>query len=124
MAKVFKFDLPCSFGGTVSMVSFYIGDPESSHNPIGHQANWLSKERGGSVPPQVMDALQEAQQIAKKNGVPLTQMMNVVMERVNIAAGNAGLLEQADTAQNVDQNSGIKVQTTKVMSGNASGAPK
>nr|WP_253308410.1 DUF2610 domain-containing protein [Rickettsia endosymbiont of Ceutorhynchus assimilis] len=70
--KSFEFD--CDFGGQKSKFKFYIGTPEQGHHPIQFQADWLSKERGGTVPSEVMDAISKLNDLSKKNNVPLEDL--------------------------------------------------
>lgn len=64
-----KFTVPCNFGGVQSPFTIYIGAPEDSHHPLHFQADWLSKERGGSIPQEVMDSVSKLKALADKNGV-------------------------------------------------------
>ena len=64
-----KFTVPCDFGGQRSPFTIYIGEPESQHHPLYWQSNWLSKERGGAIPPEVMDSVAKLKDIATKNNV-------------------------------------------------------
>ena len=69
-----KFSVPCNFGGQMSNVDIYIGNPENKHHPIHFQAEWLAKERGGNIPNDVMEALAEIKELADKNGVPFEDL--------------------------------------------------
>lgn len=69
-----QFTINCDFGGKMSPFTIYIGAPEPKHHPIHFQADWLSKERGGTVPPEVMDSLQKLKELADKNNVPLEEL--------------------------------------------------
>ena len=64
-----KFTVPCDFGGQKAPFTIYIGDPEPKHHPLHFQADWLSKERGGSIPGEVMDSSAKLKDIADKNNV-------------------------------------------------------
>ena len=64
-----KFTVPCDFGGQKSPFTIYIGDPESKHHPLHFQSNWLSKERGGTIPGEVMDSIAKLKEIADQNNV-------------------------------------------------------
>ena len=77
-----KFKIPCSFGGTTSPVTFYIGNPEKGHHPIQFQAEWLSKERGGAVLPDIMQSLEELKALSEKNGVPFEELCSYALESV------------------------------------------
>lgn len=64
-----KFTVPCDFGGQKAPFTIYVGDPEPNHHPLYFQANWLSKERGGNIPAEVMDSIAKLKDIADQNGV-------------------------------------------------------
>jgi len=64
-----KFTVPCDFGGQKAPFTIYIGDPEPKHHPLYFQSNWLSKERGGTIPGEVMDSIAKLKDIADQNNV-------------------------------------------------------
>ena len=64
-----KFSVPCDFNGVKSPFTIYVGAPKEDHHPIHFQSDWLSKERGGTVPQEVMVSLAQLKDIATKNGV-------------------------------------------------------
>ncbi len=64
-----KFTVPCDFGGQKSPFTIYIGDPEANHHPLNFQSNWLSKDRGGTIPPEVMDSIAKLRDISVQNNV-------------------------------------------------------
>ena len=69
-----RFTVNCDFGGQMSPFAVYIGKPEKKHHPLHFQADWLSKERGGTIPAEVMDAVSQLQELAEKNNVPLEDL--------------------------------------------------
>lgn len=69
-----KFTVPCNFGGVKSPFTIYIGEPKQDVHPIHNQAAWLSKERGGSVPQEVMDSLAKLKELADKNNVSFEEL--------------------------------------------------
>jgi len=64
-----KFTVPCNFNGVQSPFTIYIGSPEDNHHPLHFQADWLSKERGGNIPQEVMDSVAKLKELADKNNV-------------------------------------------------------
>lgn len=58
----------------MSPFNIYIGKPEGKHHPLHFQADWLNKERGGTIPPEVMEAVTKLQDLANKNNVPLEDL--------------------------------------------------
>jgi hypothetical protein len=69
-----KFTINCDFGGQMAPFSIYIGVPEKSHHPLHFQADWLSKERGGTIPAEIMDAIAKLKDLAEKNNVSLEEL--------------------------------------------------
>lgn len=69
-----KFTINCDFGGQLSPFTVYIGNPESSHHPLSFQADWLSKQRGGTIPAEIMDAISKLKELADKNNVSLEDL--------------------------------------------------
>ncbi len=87
-----KFTINCTFGGTVAPFTVYIGNPEPKHHPLHFQAEWLSKERGGSIPPGIMDSLMKLKELADRNGVPFEELCAYALE----AAAAPAALEEGD----------------------------
>ena len=75
-----KFSINCDFGGQISPFDFYIGQPEATHHPIKFQSDWLSKERGGTVPAEVMDAIAKLKDLSIKNDVSLEELCEYALE--------------------------------------------
>ena len=69
-----KFVVNCDFGGQGAPFAVYIGIPEGGHHPLHFQADWLSKNRGGSIPPNIMDAVGKLKDLADKNKVSLEEL--------------------------------------------------
>ncbi len=69
-----KFTIPCDFGGVKAPFNIYVGEPEPSKHPLQHQAHWLSTERGGTIPQEVMDSFQKLHEIAKENNVSFEEL--------------------------------------------------
>jgi Domain of unknown function (DUF2610) len=79
-----KFTIPCDFNGKKAPFTLYIGNPEANHNPVFFQAEWLSKERGGTVPPEVMNSLERLQALALKNGVDFEELCSYALTAASI----------------------------------------
>lgn len=69
-----KFVVVCDFGGQTAPFSVYIGDPKPENHPLQNQANWLSKERGGVVPADVMDSLSKLRDLARQHNVSFEEL--------------------------------------------------
>ncbi|MFV9929897.1 MAG: DUF2610 domain-containing protein [Rickettsia endosymbiont of Haemaphysalis japonica] len=74
MAHYKEFEFDCDFSGQRAKFKFYIGTPQEGHHPLQFQAKWLSDERGGTIPDDVMKAISQLNDLAKKNGVPLLDL--------------------------------------------------
>ncbi|MDR1498668.1 MAG: DUF2610 domain-containing protein [Rickettsiales bacterium] len=64
-----KLTIQCSFGGKMSPVALYIGTPNPEQHPLNFQAKWLSSEKGGQVPANIMDSIAKIHKVAIANGV-------------------------------------------------------
>lgn len=64
-----KFTIPCDFGGQKHPFQIYVGEPRDDRHPLQNQSHWLSTERGGNIPPEVMESFQKLHNIAKENNV-------------------------------------------------------
>lgn len=69
-----KFVVPCDFGGQKSPFTIYIGKPKPENHPLQSQSNWLSKERGGSIPPEVMDSIAKLRSLAAQHKVSFEEL--------------------------------------------------
>lgn len=69
-----KFTINCDFNGQMAPFTICIGSPEPSHHPLFFQADWLQKQRGGTIPPQVMDAVAKLKTLADENGVSFEEL--------------------------------------------------
>jgi len=69
-----KFSINCDYGGQMAPFDIFIGQPEGTHHPLHFQAKWLSDNKGGVIPSEVMDAISKLDELAKKNGVLLEDL--------------------------------------------------
>ncbi|BBB56941.1 peptidase C14 [Candidatus Megaera polyxenophila] len=92
-----KFTINCDFGGQLSPFTIFIGKPEHSHHPLHFQADWLSKQRGGMIPGDVMDAVSQLQELAEKNGVSLEELCVYALGTKEEQAALEGSTEKAST---------------------------
>ncbi len=69
-----KFTINCDFNGQKAPFTVFIGKPQETHHPLHFQAEWLSTQRGGSIPSEVMESVSKIQDLAKKNGVSLEDL--------------------------------------------------
>ena len=78
-----KLTIPCNFGNQRSPVDFYVGSPKADNHPIQNQSHWLSSDRGGVVPSEIMDSLQRLHDLSKKNKVPFEELCMYAIESAN-----------------------------------------
>ena len=64
-----RFTVPCDFNGVKHPFHVYIGEPHPKKHPLQFQAWWLSSERGGTIPQDVMDSFEKLFKIAQENNV-------------------------------------------------------
>lgn len=64
-----RFTITCDFGGVKHPFHVYIGEPNPKKHPLQFQSWWLSSERGGTIPQEVMDSFEKLYKIAKENNV-------------------------------------------------------
>jgi Ran GTPase-activating protein (RanGAP) involved in mRNA processing and transport len=90
-----KFSIPCDFNGVQSPFTIYIGNPEPKHHPLHFQADWLSRERGGTIPPNVMDSVAKLKDLSEKN--------NVSFEELCVYALGAAQQQEVEEEEDEDQ---------------------
>ncbi len=69
-----RFTIPCDFGGKRSPFHVYIGEPNPKNHPLQFQADWLSKERGGAIPPEVMESFEKLHKISIEQDVSFEEL--------------------------------------------------
>ena len=79
-----KFTINCDFGGQFAPVTFYIGDSAKGTHPLGFQNRWLSNERGGAIPQNIMDALAKLKESAEANNVSFEELCSYVIDEINL----------------------------------------
>ena len=83
-----KFVVNCNFGGQMSPFAVYIGKPENKHHPLHFQSEWLSKERGGNIPAEVMTAVGKLKDLADKNNVSLEELCVYALGNAQLQSGD------------------------------------
>lgn len=78
-----KFTIPCNFGGQKANFDVYIGNPKDGNHPLQNQANWLSTERGGQIPPEIMESFAKLLQLSKEKGVSFEDLCVYALEAAN-----------------------------------------
>jgi hypothetical protein len=109
---MYKFSVPCTFhGGQKSTVTFYLGKPKDGSHPIKHQSSWIS-DRGGTVPEEVMKALEKLKKIADEQNLDFEELCQYAFTSQTILEENsdADILERmemksphAETAESLNE---------------------
>ncbi len=107
-----KFTINCDFGGQLSPFTIFIGKPEHAHHPLHFQADWLSKQRGGMIPGDVMEAVTQLQQLAEKNGVSLEELCVYALGTPEEQAALEG--EKTESVDAVEPNSEVVTEEESV----------
>ena len=80
-----RFSYLCDFAGTKHPVTFYIGDAAKGSNPIGFQSVWLSKNKGGVVPKDLMESLSNLKEIADTQKVSFEDLCEYVIKEIEFS---------------------------------------
>jgi Domain of unknown function (DUF2610) len=76
------------------------------------QADWLSKQRGGMIPGDVMEAVTQLQQLAEKNGVSLEELCVYALGTPEEQAALEG--EKTESVAAVEPNSEVVTEEESV----------
>ncbi len=79
---VHKFTAKCDFSGKKVPVTLYIGNPSPNTHPLEFQNRWLSKEKGGAVPHDIMESFTKLQQISNESKVSFEELCKYVIEEL------------------------------------------
>lgn len=69
--------------GSMSPVTFFIGNPAKDSHPIKFQADWLQNQFGASVSEDIMDSLKKLHEVAEKNRIEFEDLCERVFDEVN-----------------------------------------
>jgi hypothetical protein len=83
MASVVEISVPVNINGQVVNVNVKVGEPEGGHHPLHFQNVWLGSEKGGTINPDVMDAIEKLYKIAKRAGVFFPDLVQYAMAMAN-----------------------------------------
>lgn len=94
-----KFTYPCVFGSEKHPVTFYVGNAAEGAHPIGFQAQWLSKERGCTVPEELMEALKKLKALSDEQKVPFEDLCDYVIAELQGSTTDQTKEEITDEAE-------------------------
>jgi|GEM_PF-1010400 len=94
-----RFTVPCDFNGVKHPFHVYIGEPHPKKHPLQFQAWWLSTERGGTIPQDVMDSFEKLFKISQENNVSFEDLCVYALgtaaeENAEAQAASTGSLDQ------------------------------
>lgn len=105
-----KLVINCNFGGQIAPFTVMIGQPKPDQHPLHFQANWLSTERGGVIPAEVMDSITQLVELSKKYQVPIEEL---VVYALGSAQGNNNI---ATDNNDQDNNNQVKQESQATVS--------
>lgn len=95
-----RFTVPCDFNGVKHPFHVYIGEPHPKKHPLQFQAWWLSTERGGTIPQDVMDSFEKLFKISQENNVSFEDLcvyaLGTAAEENAEAQASTGSLDSHD----------------------------
>ncbi len=105
-----KFTANCQFNnGAVYPVVLYVGSPAKGSHPLLFQNKWLSSEKGGSIPSEIMDSFAKLQKISEDTNVPFEELCAYVIEELN---ANKKLKEDIAKGASISEEEPEKKPTT------------
>lgn len=90
-----KFTTNCDFGGKKAPVTLYIGNPSPGSHPLQFQGRWLSDNKGGSIPLDIMQSFGKLVEISEKNRVSFDELCAYVIEEIQQSKSVANDVKQA-----------------------------
>ncbi len=69
-----KFKIPCDFNGQKIPFDLYIGKPDDKLHPLHYQKMWLSNERNGTIPEEVLDSFKKMHDISIEEKVDFEEL--------------------------------------------------
>lgn len=100
-----KFTTTCNFqGGQKFPVTFYVGDAHVGVHPLAFQSRWLSKEKGGTIPEDIMDSFSKLKDIADANKISFEELCGFVIDEINAQNSLASDIKRVAEFSNSDTN--------------------
>ncbi len=69
-----RLTVPCDFGGIKAPFHIYVRNPLPGHHPLRFQAAWLSEERAGAIPQEVMESFARLFDLARENHLSFEEL--------------------------------------------------
>lgn len=82
-----KFTTKCDFNGKKLPVTLYVGNPAAGTHPLAFQNRWLGKEKGGSVPSNIMESFTKLKNISDNGRISFEELCKYVIDELQ--ASNA-----------------------------------
>ncbi len=80
-----KFTANCDFGAKKAPVTLYVGDPAIGSHPLNFQNKWLSDNKGGMVPLDIMQSFKKLAEVSEKNRVSFEELCGYVIDELKAA---------------------------------------
>lgn len=77
-----KFTANCDFNGKKVPVTLYIGNPAGGSHPLAFQNRWLSKERGGNIPQDIMNSFGKLKNISDNGRISFEELCKYVIDEL------------------------------------------
>jgi hypothetical protein len=106
-----RFTVPCKFGNTTAPFNIYIGQANEDVHPLFYQTNWLSEQRGGVMPTEVIESFQKLANIARENQVSFEDLCVYALGSTDGSAK----AEQAAKLKEQQADAGIKPENLNVV---------
>jgi hypothetical protein len=106
-----KFTVTCSFGNQTGNITVYIGQPEATHHPIHFQSEWLTKEKGGVIPKQIMESLAKLHEISLRNNVPFEELCEYALEASKYEVDNNSVADGGAKQPSEGESQSIQIDT-------------
>ena len=103
-----KFTANCNINGSNQPFTLYIGVPYPESHPLMFQSRWLSSERGGTVPKDVMDSFEKLQKIANEGKIPFEDLCAYVIEQIN---SESSLKEDVELSSKIQDSENSKTKS-------------
>ena len=94
-----KFTINCQFGAQSAPFDLYIGKPQQGNHPLQNQAKWLSENRGGTIPPEIMESFGNLLALAAEQDVSFEDLCMYAFEKGKEKELQATEAKQIETAQ-------------------------
>ena len=83
-----NFVIPCIVNGAQTPFTLYIGHPSEDKHPLHFQNDYLRTNKNGSIPQDVMDAVEKLKKLADRQNVAFEELCYYAINVANGAIEN------------------------------------